>query len=75
MNLNKPSSRPRRVLNDPSEDPNSPVPWPLTCTRMMTTTTIEITIWRIFNMVFDNWRSVFAYVQILFYRNRRRMLP
>ena len=32
------------VLKEPSVEPNSPDPCPLTCTRMMTTTMTEIMI-------------------------------
>ena len=74
VNLNRVNSRPRRVLNEPSAEPNNPDPCPFTCTSMMAITNSETTIWRMFTTVLDNYRSVFSDVRILFYRKTRRML-
>ena len=67
VNLNKVNSRPRRVLNEPSAEPNNPDPCPFTCTSMMAITNSETTIWRMFTTVLDNYRSVFSDVQMFGY--------
>ena len=49
---------PRRVLNDPSAEPNSPVPWPRTCARITSTRITEMTICMMFRTTLPNLYEV-----------------